>query len=55
MANKWTEKDTARETGDSMKKVSEAFHTARNDAAEAKDQGVPENRHGDNDGGDSGK
>ena len=29
---KWTEKDTARETGDSGKKVAHAFHTAREDA-----------------------
>ena len=47
--------DAAKDTDSTPKQVSEAWHAARDDAAEAKDQGVPENRHGDNDSGGSGK
>jgi len=33
MPNKWTQKDTAKETGSSGKETSRAFHDARNDAS----------------------
>lgn len=32
---KWTEKDTARETGESEKRVNETWHQAREDARES--------------------
>jgi hypothetical protein len=35
--DKWTKKDTAKETCDSGKKVSAAFHDARDDAASSGD------------------
>ncbi len=35
--SKWNEADTARETGDSVPKVHEAFHDARESAAKSGD------------------
>lgn len=43
---KWTEKDTAKETGAGGKQVSRAFHDARNDAAKESGWGVPKDRGG---------
>lgn len=45
---KWTEKDTAKETGTSGKQVAKAYHDARKDAAKEGGWGVPSGRHGDN-------
>lgn len=50
---KYTEKDAAKDTGSTPKQVNEAWHQARNDSAG--EMGVPENRHGEDGGGDSGK
>jgi hypothetical protein len=43
--SKWTEKDTSRETGDSIREVNRAWHEARNQAAKEGGWNVPENRH----------
>ena len=43
----YTEKDAAEETGVSITEVNAAWHQARDDAAEDGDQGVPQNRHGE--------
>lgn len=56
--NKYTEKDAAKDTRVSIKEVNEAWHSARDDAAEDGKWGVPEDRHEDKDDdndGDSGK
>lgn len=54
--DKYTEKDAAEDTGASNKEVAEAWHEARDHAAEEKGWGVPEDRHGDDEGkGDSRK
>jgi len=62
---KYTEKDAAKDCGDSMKNVKSAWHQARDDSAGS--WGVPKDRHNkdnsessgkggnDGDGGDSGK
>ena len=39
--SKYTKKDAARDTNTSVKKVSRAWHDARNDAAKAGGHGVP--------------
>lgn len=50
-----TKKDTARESGDSVKDVSRAWHDARDDAAKDGNWSVPEDRHDkDSDDGSSG-
>lgn len=46
-----TKKDTARESGDSVKDVTRAWHDARDDAAKDGDWGVPEDRHDKDDSG----
>jgi hypothetical protein len=43
--NKWTEKDTSKETGESIKEVKKAWHEARNQAAKEGGWNVPKNRH----------
>lgn len=43
--------DAARDTDSSSSKVSEAWHDARDDAAEEGGWGVPKDRHGSNDSG----
>jgi len=40
-----TKKDTARESGNSIKEVSRAWHDARDDAAKEGNWNVPEDRH----------
>jgi hypothetical protein len=46
--------DASKDTGDSASKVSEAWHDARDKAAEEGGWGVPKDRHGDSSS-DSGK
>jgi len=48
-ANNFTVEDAAKETDTSTSKVSEAWHDARDDAAEEGGWGVPEDRHGSDD------
>lgn len=57
MAGEYTKGDASNDTGDSTSKVSEAWHDARDDAAEEGGWGVPKDRHGSDDSGsnDSGK
>jgi len=43
--SKYTKKDAARDTGTSVKKVSQAWHDARDDAAKEGGWGVPRDRH----------
>lgn len=43
--------DASKDTGDSVSKVSEAWHEAREDAAKEGGWGVPKDRHGSNDSG----
>ena len=48
--------DAAKDTDSSEKEVSQAWHDARDDAADEGGWGVPENRHGSDDSGnDSGE
>ena len=49
--SKYTEKDAAKETGDSVKQVNRTWHGARDDAAKSGGEGVPADRHS---GGDKG-
>ncbi len=58
----YTKDDCAKETKSTPKEVSNAWHTARDDAAKESNWSVPSNRHGDesrdsgkNDSGGSGK
>lgn len=51
MAGEYDKVDASKDTGDSTSKVSEAWHDARDDAAEEKGWGVPENRHDSDDSG----
>lgn len=50
--SKWTQRDTEEETEVSRKEASEAWHTARDQAAEEGGWGVPEDRHDEEDGED---
>ncbi|MBI4993548.1 hypothetical protein HZC33_01130 [Candidatus Wolfebacteria bacterium] len=43
----YSEKDAAKDTNSSMKETKDAWHTARDDAAEEGDWGVPKDRHGE--------
>jgi len=55
----YDESDASKDTDSSEKEVNEAWHDARDDAAEEGGWGVPKDRHGDKDddsgSGDSGK
>ena len=47
--SQYSEKDAAKDCNDSTSNVSEAWHEARNDAAESGGHGVPRDRHGSDD------
>jgi hypothetical protein len=51
LAGEYDKVDASKDTGDSTSKVSEAWHDARDDAAEEGGWGVPEDRHGSDDSG----
>ena len=45
--SKYTEKEAAEDLGVPIKEVKDAWHKAKDDAAEEGDQGVPADRHGE--------
>ncbi len=47
--SRYNKEDAAKDTNASIKEVSEAWHQARDDAAEEKGWGVPEDRHHESD------